>query len=180
MHSFDLLKTSQTKVNVLINKEYGGKYSSNESWALGGIGIGGFSLFEENEVGRKRLRGNFELLKNGLALYLRNIDKNLIFLWSWDEIVSISITKKKDILVRQKPSAFSFLYRMGLNYHYARIFLLDREMIEDHKTFITINLQEFESIVLEVTRFNPLPIVDVFKKVDRLLLHNDIETYQWS
>lgn len=160
MDTFDLNKTSKVRVNNAIHTRYGGRYSTSEIFKLGRAGVAGMIYFDESLESGKHVKVTLERLKNGLAIYFRNIDENRVLIFNFEEIMEVKLVKEEDILVKKSPSIFSLLLKMGVNYHYAKMFLLEHEIINEYKAELTIYPNQFEPIKLFITRKKPEPIIE--------------------
>lgn len=159
MDSFDLFKVPRHRVNQTINAQYGGRYTGRDLLKGMGTGTAGLSFIEKNENEEIRLKVNLERLKEGMAVYFRNIDHNKVLLFRFDEIEHIKITKEADLLVQKRPSLFNWLYHSGINYFWSRVFLLEKEIISTYPVEVIIQIKEFEPILLFCSRRNPARIV---------------------
>lgn len=167
MDTFDLNKTSNLKVDSVIRKKYGGRFSRSEQWEKKGIGVGKLLLYDEDDG--THFKSNIELVREGLVIYYRNLTINKAIILGYDEVESISLIKEDDILVAKRFSIFKRLLKMGVSYYNAKIFLLEPEIINEYKPELTLLLKEYDPIKLIVHRRNPHDVADLLQKIDHPL-----------
>jgi hypothetical protein len=180
MDSFDLNSTSKLRVNNVISKSYGGRYSRSEALQMKRIGAGGMIYMDETLKKDTHVKCTLEILKGGLAIYFRNIDENRILIFAYDELESISFTKEADILVEKPYSIFKSLLSFGVNFFYARIFLFEHEIINDFKAELLISPQSYSNLKLFVTRKSPKAIGVLLQNLKHKVNTNiDIQEYKY-
>ena len=180
MDSFDLNRTAKLRVNNVISKSYGGRYSRSEALQLKRIGVGGMIFMDESLKENTHVKCTLEILKGGLAIYFRNIEENRILIFSYDEIAHISFTKEADILIDKSYSIFKSLLSFGVNFFYARIFLFEQEIINDFKAEVLITPESYSNLKLFVTRKSPKPIVDFLQILEnKVKVKIDIQDYKY-
>lgn len=180
MDNFDFFRTSKHKINYTISSKYEGRYTKKEAFAIGGSGIAGLVHYENLDENNKFLKVNLELLKGGLAVYYRNVDQNNITIFSFDEIEEIILTKEMHLLVDRKFSIFRRMINLGFSFWYAKIFLLEDEIIAEYKPELVIKSKNYEDMVLHISRVKPDPIIDFLSKISsKVKIAVNIEEYKY-
>lgn len=184
MQIFNLIQYAGIKAEKYISAQCGGRYTRKEAYHIGGIGVGG--LRYKSGIGdidfldtQERFRANTETFRQGLGLYVRSLSFNYLLAIPSQEITSISLSKKTDSLQQTGFSWTRRLMNMGMPYHYARVMLLEQEIVETHDMFLTIDTLE-RSIVFRVKRQNPTKILQYFQYgpfADRF--SEDIKWYEY-
>ena len=159
MKSFILTQYAKLKADKYINTHCGGKYTNKEAYQIGGIGIGklrydsGVDVVDQIDT-EERFRANIEIFREGLGIYIRSLSYNYLLTISAAELTNITLVKQEDVL---KTTEFSYTKRLmqwGLPYHYARVLLLDQEIIDTHESFLKIETVD-DSFRFLVKRYNP-------------------------
>ncbi len=186
MKILNLEKLSRIKRHNLILEYCGGQYTKREAVNVGGVGVGGLKYLDGAEIvdSIKReyyLRSNVETLKNGLAFYLRDNAANYMLLMHQAEIFSISFDKEKDELKeREKFSLFEKCLQKGVPYHYAKLMLMEDEIIDLKPTKLKIITTGLDEINFECVRRNPLKVKEYFQNsqfADKFM--EDYNTYEY-
>ncbi len=164
MDRFNLTRTSKLKIDSIITKKYGGRYSRKESWKMDGSGTGGLIHYKDGENGAF-LKCNIELLKQGIAIYFRDLEINDLLLFNLDEIESISLAKEMDLLNRRDSSLFSKLIKSGIPYFRAKILLLEKDIIHEYPAILEIKATDYQKLEFEVIKSNPYKIAEILKKL---------------
>lgn len=162
-------QSSKYTVQRLIDKSYGGQYTKRQSYRMAnGTGIGGLKYVSGSQFldryhdERDTLSANFERLKEGLAIYFRNIGYNVAYFVNFEDIVHVRVTKEADILSPKKGGIFERLINWGVSYAYAKIMLLDESIIKEFPTKISLTLSDGEEIIFRLKRQSPWPIANFF------------------
>lgn len=180
MDSFDLSRTSKYKVDQIIKTKYGGRYSKKEAVDKGGAGIGGLLYYESNAEDAAYFKCNIELLKKGIIFYFRDLDENKMLLFNFDEIVSISLLKDADILVKKRFSIFRKMLQWGFEYHTARIMLFEQEIISDYKPELIVKCKDYKDLKFEVHRIKPQPVIGFLHQIQDLIsIHMDMKEFEY-
>ena len=164
MKVLNLEKVSRIKRANLIFEYCGGAYTRKEAVSIGGVGVGGLKYIngaEKVDIIKRRqwLRSNTETLKNGLGFYLRDDEGNYMLLIHNSEILSISFDKEADeVRERESFSLFRWCLTKGIPYHYARLMLMEDEMVKLHPTKLKIITHGLDEINFECTRKNPFKV----------------------
>lgn len=186
MKVLNLEKVSRIKRSNLIIEYCGGQYSKREAVNIGGVGVGGLKYIAGAEMvdtikRRDFLRSNVETLRDGIAFYLRDEEGNYMLLMQNTEILSISLDKEADQLKeRQNFSFFEKCLAKGIPYHYARLMLMEDEIIKLNPTKLKIITSALDEINFECTRRNPKKIQDYFMNspfADKFVM--DYNTYEY-
>lgn len=165
----------------------GGHYTKREAMNIGGIGVGGLKYLQGAEDVDKikrdyYLRSNIETLKNGIAFYLRDDSGNYMLLIHKTEILSISFDKEHDELIeREKFSLFEKCLAKGIPYHYAKLMLMEDEIIDLKPTKLKVITSGLDEINFECTRRNPLKVKEYFLNspfADKFV--EDYRTYEYK
>jgi len=182
----NLEKVSRIKRNNLIVEYCGGQYSKREAVNIGGVGIGGLKYIDGAEQvdtikRRAYLRSNAETLKNGLAFYLRDDEGNYMLLIHSSEILNISFDKEPDRLKRRQAfSLFEKCLSKGIPYHYAKLMLMEDEIIDLKPAKLKVITTHLDEINFECTRRNPIKIEEFFSNSpfsDKF--NTDYKTYEY-
>lgn len=185
MKILNLTQAGKIKRENVIYEYCGGHYSRKEAIALGGIGVAGIRYVDGVEVIDQdktypELKSNTETLKEGIGIYLRDERDNYLILIRNEEILNIFFEKKVDnIKMREGFSFFRKCLERGMAYHYAKIMLMEDEMIEIHTPMLKIVTKELDEINFKCTKRNPLKVAAYFRNspyADRF--EEDYQTYQ--
>lgn len=137
---------------------------------IGGVGVGGLKYLNGAEAvdemkRRDYLRSNVETLKNGLGFYLRDDEGNYLLLIRKDEVLSVMFQKDLDVIkTRSSFSLFQKCLDRGIPYHYARLMLMEDEIVTLHKPTLKIITTSLDEINFECVKLNPLKVRDFFVK----------------
>ena len=168
MKIFNLIQYGGIKAENYILEHCGGRYKRKEAYNIGGIGVGklryksGIDTIDALDT-QEQFRANLETFKSGLGIYVRSLTFNYLIAIPSAEILNISLVKKVDHI---KDAGFSWtkkLMNIGMPYHYARIMLLDQEIVETHDPYLMIETID-ESYEFRVKRYNPEKIEYYFKE----------------
>lgn len=169
INRFKFGHTSKYKIAKLIDEQYGGRYTRRESFSMkNGVGIGGVKyvsgsrFLDRYHEERDTLGMNFERLKDGLAVYFRNLEHNVIYLLNFEDIVHFKLVKEPDIIAPKKKKLFEWLLDRGMDYYFAKIMLIDDSIIAETKTEISLTLSNEEELILRQFRQSPKPIARFF------------------
>jgi len=184
MKIFNLTQYALIKANKYIDANCGGKYNRKEAYNIGGIGVGklryksGIDTIEKLDT-EEQFRANLETFRGGLGIYVRSLSFNYILAIPFSEIMNVSLVKKVDTI---KEGGFSWtkkLMGLGMPYHYARVMLLEQEIVETNDAFLSIETIE-ESFVFRLKRLNPQKIEDYFKEGPySSIFVSDIQWYKY-
>lgn len=161
MQLIDLKRHSRLKAANIIDRDYGGRTRFKEAVQKGGIGIGrliykgGLTPVDEYKEEGKFYKANLEVYKNGLGLYIYNVDDNFLILLDTDEVKKFRLYKPLDVI---KPANFSFFTRMmglGFDYYKCRFMLLEQEIVEYHPISLAIDLADGTVIETTIKRNSP-------------------------
>ena len=167
MKVFNLMQYGALKAEQYISTHCGGKYTRQEAYAIGGIGIGrlryqsGIETIEKIDT-QERFRANLENYQSGLGLYIRSLSYNYLLAIPQAEIMAISLTKAEDKLISANFSWTGKLMDLGMPYHYARVMLLEHEIDTLHDTLLSITTVDGE-YVFTVKRSNPAKMIHFFE-----------------
>lgn len=178
---YDLDTSARYKFEKHI-EQTGGRYSFQEKWKKGGIGLSGL-VFEQKTNAITILAHDdnrhkiiLELIRNGLIIYMRNRMVNYGFVIHDSQISHYSLEKKNDILTLSDRSLIKKLLDAGFDYFKVRNFVLENDKVEFHPIYSSIHLKDGQKLVFEVERFIPDKIFEFFKsktnhKVEILVDH---------
>lgn len=183
MKIFNLTQYAAIKADKYISSHCGGRYKRKEALNFGGIGIGKLRYIDgidtiNNLETQERFRANLETLKSGLGIYVRSLTYNYLIAIPQRDILSISITKEADII---KEAAFSWtrkLINLGISYPYARVMLLENEIVKTHE--INLDIVTTENIMrFVVKRLDPTKTIKYFEEGPfSTLFSSDIKWYK--
>lgn len=171
MKVIDLTRASKHKKNQSI-KEYCGGLTLETRWLMRfEKGISGFT-FTDPEIPdtSQKYVATMAFYKEGLGIYCRNMFANYLILIHQDDIRSIEIEKRHDII---RPTTFSFykiLRYLGASEFTSSKYLMPKEIIEEHKAKFILRCTE-KYITLELDKLPYHKLISVFKKstfVDKL------------
>lgn len=169
MRILDLTSQSRHKASGIILREYGGRYKLKDALSRGGIGIGrllyidGIAGVDRDKEVDKYYKANIEIYRNGIGIYIYNVDDNYLVLLDKEEIKSIHISKPLDVI---KPSTFSFFQTMmslGIDYYKCRYMLLEHEIVEYHPVHIDLHLADDQVMKMQIKKSNPYKHLTFFK-----------------
>jgi len=179
---FDLESPAIHKFENAINL-VGGRYSFFEKITNGGSGISGLTyLGDHNDdkiisSGEPTLKVTFEILKNGIAIYLRNRNANFGFVLSNKIITHFSLHKKSDIITLTEKSFFKLAIKMKLNYLVARNLIIENDKVDFHPLFFTLHLIDGQKLNFEIEKFNPKKVIKFIHKIPNFKKEITIEGY---
>lgn len=185
MQLINFNKTSKLKASAVIDKEYGGRYSFKEAIDQGGIGIGklyylsGCADIDRIKDSEKKYKSNIEIYKDGIGIYVYNVDDNFLMLYKPDEISSFHIHKPAD---RIKVEGFSFFQKMidwNIDFYKCKIMLLEHEQVELHPVSFDIHLSNDTILKNTIYRYHPYKhIAFAEDNILRIPLKEQIQTYE--
>ena len=180
MQKLDLNRMTKYRVNRIVNEQYGGFFDRKEKFALGGVGAGGFIFEEGNGDDFVHFRVNLERLKNGLAIYLSNLEERHLLLCNFEEVHAIRFYKEADRLVHYPRSMFKWLVSKDIDYFKAKYVLLDKEIEQDHVPRLSIELKDYQALQFYLHKSNPTTAMKFLSGMsEQIPVFRDIQTYVW-
>ncbi|MFZ1524583.1 MAG: hypothetical protein WAT22_07185, partial [Saprospiraceae bacterium] len=101
--------------------------------------------------------------KNGLGVYFRNIENNRLVLLTNQEIRSILIEKRSDVVRPFDFSMFTLLMKLGVNYHIAKKILMPKEIIEDNAGICIITTEDHH-FTFTLKKMNAAKVGEIFQQ----------------
>lgn len=179
---YDLESPSLHKFENAISS-VGGRYSFIEKIAKGGSGISGLAYWGEHNDDKiiasdePSLIVNIEVLKNGIAFYLRNRIVNYGFVLRNDIITHLAIHKKCDIITVTKFSLFKLAVKMKIDYLIARNLIIETDKVDFQTLFFTIHLIDGQALNFEIEKFNPKKFIKFINQIPNFKKEIAIEGY---
>ena len=101
--------------------------------------------------------------KSGLGLYFRNLENSRLILLKYPQIKSVEILKQPDIVRPYVYSMFSVFMKWNVSYHYAKNFLMPKEIIEENHGTCTI-VTEDHIFKFVIQKMNSTKVGQIFNK----------------
>lgn len=173
MKVIDLSKNSHTFAERHLREYCGGRTIESRWTNLLSKGIGGMTFVDTEALEEnKPHRVIISFCNRGLGIYFRNIYRNKLVLLKTEQIKSIEIVKKADIIKPFSFSLYSLLSRVGIGHNSASPYLTPREIIKEEKATCILRTEDhYFNFILEKT--TPEKLVSVFKKSDLAHLVKD-------
>lgn len=183
MHLINLDSSSYYKLKPAIDK-LGGRYGLKESLLTKGVGVSGleyYSGYDEMDafkVKGKTIRVTLEKYKNGVGLYMRNIDINFALLIGIDELESIVIEKQVDLINRDAGGLYKILRKLGIGFLTARIFLLETDKVNYPPLLLQFKTKDNQEIHFEIETIRPNKVIEFINRIENVRIVNNIMGYQ--
>ena len=186
MQIINLKNVGKEKRKVLIRDYCGGNYSSREAVSLGGIGIGGLRYLDGLSFVDEKKKAdfyacNFELMRSGIVIYLRQEDDNFLILLQDDEVVKITYAKPIDELIeRNRFSLFKKALGLGMSYHYAKLLLHEDEISILHPAELMIYTKEDQVLKFHFAKKRLDKLAQFFDNSKYCpLFYKDVQSYRY-
>jgi hypothetical protein len=181
LKELDLKRHPVQRIKRIIDEEFGGYAFSGGLMQREALGIGGLRYVEHNKNNSEYLRVYIERYNQGLGIRFRNFDFHKLMAIKPEEVVSLEVNKPADIISPRKKSLFLFLRKRGWSYPYAKIFLFEEEIIEEHEGSLSIAFESGQRIEFIAKKRDCMAYVRFFERTglkDKII--NKVEEYQLS
>ncbi|MBK7635302.1 MAG: hypothetical protein IPJ13_14255 [Saprospiraceae bacterium] len=164
MKIINLKKYSGTVVRKHIDDYCGGKVEKNKFWVLFDNHIVGLQYCDPGYgIAGPTHNVSLSFFKNGLGVYFRNIENNRLVLLTNQEIRSILIEKRSDVVRPFDFSMFTLLMKLGVNYHIAKKILMPKEIIEDNAGICIITTEDHH-FTFTLKKMNAAKVGEIFQQ----------------
>lgn len=163
MREINIKRTSSLALNKFIESECGGFYKSIKNSIFSQIGLGGLRYRESEHT---VLNVYLEKYNKGIGIKFRNLEHHKMLLVPSDEIKSISLNKKPDLISPRKNSLFLKALRRRWKYKFAKLLAFEDELVKEPSLNLCFNFNSGHELVLECKVNNPDKYSNFFLKTE--------------
>jgi hypothetical protein len=164
MKIIDLKKYAGASAQKQIDDYCGGKVDRNKFLGFFDNHIIGLQYCDPGyNIAGPTHNASISLFKNGLGIYFRNLENNRLVLLTNQEIRSISIEKRSDIVRPFNFSIFTMLMKSGISYHRSKKFLMPKEYLEENAGICNISTEDHH-FTFTIKKMNAAKVGDIFQQ----------------